>query len=514
MRMRTRLMALPLIAGLTLGLGSLASADTTSDALAGMTWVAAQTNPDGSLSSYEDFPDPGLMLDATLGGVASGLPDTTIDGWLSAIERLSGPSFAERVLDDAELGTSRDHGMIGKALVATAAAGHSTSSFAGINPQKLAAESFTDPTMPGHAAGTNAFGQSYIMIGLARTGTLPANTVTFLTGQQCASGAWPMFFDADPAKHCDVAKKSPDPDGTAMIVMALRAAQAKGITAAKAPLDKAVSWLKSQQLEDGSYTGALPFTPSPNTNSTGLVAAALADLEPTVVSRIGSWVKTLQLTGANNTGAVAYDKQAFDRAVDGNISAVGRGQWLRATTQASFALAPVDFYRLGAAETPTPSPKPTVTTPTPVAKFVRTAPYTLAGEHTVNGRLWKTQCEPYSRTDRCRTEIWATVVSIENGQFVRKNGWVFNNLTYLPYMTEAAWQGNPLAADDMDGFTSGGREWRTECHTAQTGTGACRSYTLTTVYGATAKPAGGYTFSQSNQWVFNNIVMFGGPEKR
>lgn len=31
---------------------------------------------------------------------------------------------------------------------------------------------------------------------------------------------------------------------------------------------------------------------------------------------------------------------------------------------------------------------------------------------------------------------------------------------------------------------------------------------MTTVYKATARPAGGYTFSQSNQWLFNNIVMF------
>ncbi|MFD0864265.1 hypothetical protein ACFQ06_00375 [Tessaracoccus lubricantis] len=81
-------------------------------------------------------------------------------------------------------------------------------------------------------------------------------------------------------------------------------------------------------------------------------------------------------------------------------------------------------------------------------------------------------------------------------------------------MTEDAWRGNPLAAHDMDGFTSGGRQWRTECHTPQTGRGACRSYTLTTVYAATAEPAGGYSFSQSNQWVFNNIVLFGGPSLR
>ncbi|GAA4898315.1 hypothetical protein GCM10025789_15200 [Tessaracoccus lubricantis] len=163
-----------------------------------------------------------------------------------------------------------------------------------------------------------------------------------------------------------------------------------------------------------------------------------------------------------------------------------------------------------------PSVKPSVTPSTP-DKFIPAPPYTKPGKFTLNGRDWMTTCEAYSQTERCRTEIWATVVLVEDGKFVRKSGWAFNNLTYLPYMTREAWKGNPLGdlASTKEGlFTSAGRQWRTECDTAATGRGACRSYTLTTVYAATAKPDGGYAFSQSNQWVFNNIVMFGAPEKR
>ena len=155
--------------------------------------------------------------------------------------------------------------------------------------------------------------------------------------------------------------------------------------------------------------------------------------------------------------------------------------------------------------------------PKPVVKFKPAAPYTLPGNHVVNGRDWRTTCEPYSRTQRCRTEIQATVVKMEAGRFVRETGWAFNNLTYLPYMTEAAWKGNPLGdlgATTNGLFDSAGRQWRTECDTAATGRDACRSYTMTTVYAAAPKAAGGYTFSQKNEWVFNNIVMFGGPEKR
>ncbi|WP_040282512.1 hypothetical protein [Tessaracoccus massiliensis] len=178
--------------------------------------------------------------------------------------------------------------------------------------------------------------------------------------------------------------------------------------------------------------------------------------------------------------------------------------------------ATLNFRGMDDPSTPPPATPTAPTTPTdPGHTYVRTAPYTLPGlRKGLNGRDWSTSCQPYSQTERCRTEIWATVVLLEDGRFVRKEGWAFNNLTYLPYMTEASWHGNPLAMHNMAGFTSGGRQWRTECHTPQTGNGACRSYIMTTVYAATAKPAGGYTFSQSNKWVFNHIVMFGAPSWR
>ncbi|MFD0865179.1 lamin tail domain-containing protein [Tessaracoccus lubricantis] len=159
---------------------------------------------------------------------------------------------------------------------------------------------------------------------------------------------------------------------------------------------------------------------------------------------------------------------------------------------------------------PTKSPEPTVApsqSVTAAPGFVRTAPYTKPGVHrNLGGRDWNTTCEPYSQTERCRTEIWATVVKVVDGQFVRTTGWAFNNLTYLPLMKREAWAGNPLGAAGE--FTSGGRQWRTECDTAATGRGACRSYTMTTVYSATPKADGGYAFGQRNQWVFNNLVLF------
>ncbi|WP_255436511.1 N,N-dimethylformamidase beta subunit family domain-containing protein [Tessaracoccus sp. MC1756] len=154
-----------------------------------------------------------------------------------------------------------------------------------------------------------------------------------------------------------------------------------------------------------------------------------------------------------------------------------------------------------------------VTTATTAPKFLRTAPYTQPGHHTINGREWNTTCEIYSQTERCRTDIWATVVVMKDGTFIRTNGWAFNNLTYLPFMTREAWATNPLANTGSWTATDG-RRWRTECDTPSTGRNGCRSYALVTVYTATPRASGGYRFSQDNAWVFNNIVLFGSPAIR
>ena len=140
-------------------------------------------------------------------------------------------------------------------------------------------------------------------------------------------------------------------------------------------------------------------------------------------------------------------------------------------------------------------------------EFKRTIPYTTPGAHLVNGRQWLTSCEPYSQTERCRTEIWASVVKRTGNSYSIERGWAFNNLTYLPMMTRAQWAGNPLGYAGQ-WTASDESKWRTECDTALTGGNACRSFRWTTVYNATPAPGGGYVFGQENKWVFNNIVMF------
>lgn len=139
----------------------------------------------------------------------------------------------------------------------------------------------------------------------------------------------------------------------------------------------------------------------------------------------------------------------------------------------------------------------------PVARLFRPMMevYTIPGERTVNGRKWRTTCEDYSATVRCRTDIFATVIRRTPSGFVSANGWTFNSLTYR-WSDRALWKTNPL------GFTGAwtsaeGRQWRTECDTPTTGRGACRSYTLTKVIDRR-----GGRYVQENKWVFNNQVLF------
>lgn len=130
--------------------------------------------------------------------------------------------------------------------------------------------------------------------------------------------------------------------------------------------------------------------------------------------------------------------------------------------------------------------------------------YTTPGEHTINGRQWRTWCEKYSQTVRCRTEIWATTTILSGGKYRSQNGWAFNNLTYVS-SPKGLWVGNPLATPGEHKIN--GRNWQTECHTPRTGNG-CRSYLWTDVVVA-AKKASGWTFSVQRKLVFNSLVQFG-----
>lgn len=127
--------------------------------------------------------------------------------------------------------------------------------------------------------------------------------------------------------------------------------------------------------------------------------------------------------------------------------------------------------------------------------------YTIPGEHTVAGRKWRTTCENYSATARCRTEIWASVIVPNGDGFSTSQGWQFNSLTYR-WSDREMWGTNPLA-NSGTWTDSTGRHWRTECDTASTGRGACRSWFFGPTLDASAS-----TPTVWQAWVFNNQVLF------
>lgn len=128
--------------------------------------------------------------------------------------------------------------------------------------------------------------------------------------------------------------------------------------------------------------------------------------------------------------------------------------------------------------------------------------YSTPGVHLINGRYWQTTCKNYSTTVvRCTTDIFATKVFPEGGQWYKQNTWTFNNLSYLPSARDS-WAGNPLGSTGS-WTSSDGRQWRTECDTAATGRGACRNYIVATV----ASEVGGVV-KQETKEVFNSMVRF------
>lgn len=132
--------------------------------------------------------------------------------------------------------------------------------------------------------------------------------------------------------------------------------------------------------------------------------------------------------------------------------------------------------------------------------------YTTPGGQISGGRLWNTSCEKYSsNVVRCHTNIWATTVAYENGRYVQRTGWTFNNLSYLP-SPRASWATNNLGRTNP-AWTSAGRQWRTECDTATTGQGGCRSYVRARVVAAVST-ASGTTYVNRDAWVFNSLVLF------
>ncbi len=263
------------------------------------------------------------------------------------------------------------------------------------------------------------------------------------------------------------------------------------------------------------------------------VSSGGTDVFTATIDDSGQLLGKRQLGTSDRDGADTYDEGNLYVALrnDGDIALTGL-TYGSTTTVDNHGEGDVFVVRLGIGDepepTPTPSPTPSAS-PKPTTSVPATSPspspspswstsggaqtggqtdlYSTPGLHHVNGRWWFTQCESYSQTVRCRTEIRATQVRYDNGRFVKKIGWVFNNLTYLPYMKREQWATNPLGFAGM-WTAADGRKWRTECDTPETGRNGCRSSIWSQDVVAQPRSGGGWSYTMEFRWVFNNIVRF------
>ncbi|GAA2372186.1 hypothetical protein Cme02nite_00390 [Catellatospora methionotrophica] len=292
------------------------------DAAAG--WLARQLVDGERFEAVFDgvaYPDQGLTIDAVFAFAATGTSGSysaAAMGWLAQPATLAG------YIGD---GGEAYAGATGKLALTAQVTGADPAAFGGVDLisrlRGLQAPSgrFSDRSAWGDFS--NTFTQSFAVLALDRTTAgAPAASVSYLAGEACADGGFPVYFD-QPTCVSDV-------DATAVAVQALRAAGH--------PTPAALSWLVDQQQPDGGFAG----TGAVNANSTGLAAQALhSSGRLLAAAKARVFLRGLQQDCAAPTaqrGAIAYTAGGFDPATA-----------VRATAQGALGLAGVGYAQLSAA---------------------------------------------------------------------------------------------------------------------------------------------------------------------
>ncbi|MBC2933251.1 prenyltransferase/squalene oxidase repeat-containing protein [Nocardioides sp. zg-1228] len=321
-----------------------AGAPASGAARAATGWLATQLTGGVIHNDTYDFDDLGLTMDI-------GLSMDEVGGDQAMVRQIRS-SLAGRVEEyAAPSATERYAGSLAKSMVFAQVSGADPRTYGGVD---LVAQTEARVVASGPSAGrlrdesaygdyANLFGQALAARGLSVAGSAKAAATTdFLLQQQCASGYFRVLFtpDATAADQSCVDGTDPaDTDATAFAVVQLAKVSPRPAAVDRA-ITRAVEWLATTQRADGSFGGS-PFTPDPNTNSTGLAASAFAVTGACERSgRAADWVATLQVGAqpdgsplADEEGALAYDRAALDGAATAGIGA-GRDQWWRATVQA------------------------------------------------------------------------------------------------------------------------------------------------------------------------------------
>ncbi len=221
-------------------------------ALAALSWIAAQQQPDGGFPGYS----ASASVDAILAICAvGGDPNGFLRDGRSPISYLA--ANAGRL--------SPDPGTSAKVVLGLVCAGRDPRTFAG-RDWLGKVEGFTDP-----AAGEyKSFGSIYLslsILALASTGrTVPGAAISWMTQVQTPEGGW--SWSSEPAAA------GPDTNSTALAVQALAAA---GVGPADPTIRRALAYLHTQQNADGGfpYANPSPYGTDTDANSTALVVQAL-----------------------------------------------------------------------------------------------------------------------------------------------------------------------------------------------------------------------------------------------
>jgi hypothetical protein len=326
---------------------------TSAPAEAAAGWLARQLVDGSHFETVFDgvaYGDAGLTLDAVFAFAAAGV---SADNAAKAMDWIGQPGNLGGYIGD---GTAESYaGALAKLSLAAQVEGLDPAAFGPADTDLLArlrallapSGRFSDKSQFGDFS--NAFGQSYAILALDRSGGAPESAVDYLADSECDTGGFPLDFEKPTC--------TPDTDATAVVAQALSAA---GETAAAG---SALDWLLDQQKPDGSFGGGTS-TEGANANSTGLAAQALSAAGETAAARRAvAYLETLQSgcsAPAARRGAVQYQAGAFDAETAP-----------RATAQAVLGLAGVGLTALdgteGTAAAPVlacaPAPAPTTTAP-------------------------------------------------------------------------------------------------------------------------------------------------------
>jgi hypothetical protein len=296
-----------------------------------------------------------------------------------ALKALGRPRIAGSILDAVrrnprayiEFESNTFAGATAKLATAVLTDGRNPRSFGGVNlVRRLQGLVVTSGAQAGRAKDqgatdfSNTIGQAFTVRALSGAHSGLADEATaFLLKQQCSRGFFreALQFPTEPTTkpvtfRCDreTPAATPSVDSTSFAVQALVAARRNGVRGLGDNLARAGTWLLSQQRPNGSFVG----NGTPNTNTTGLAAAALvATGHRTAAERSAAWISRLQVSAAvaaahpklrREVGGIAYDAAALAAGRSDGIPVDQRDQWRRATAQAAIGVNAVRRLRVTA----------------------------------------------------------------------------------------------------------------------------------------------------------------------